>query len=48
MHINYPTLAYKDILLNLSGKYNPNKFYYSLKKFNNLKMNNNNKEKQIL
>ena len=43
MHINYPTLSYNDILLNLSEKYNPNKFYYSLKKFNNFKMNHNNK-----
>ena len=43
MHINYPTLSYNDILLNLSEKYNPNKFYYSLKKFNNFKMNYKNK-----
>ena len=39
MHINYPTLMYNDILLILSEKYNPNKIYYSLKKFNNFKNN---------
>ena len=43
MHINYPTLSYNDILLSLSEKYKPNKFYYSLKKFNNFKMDYNNK-----
>ena len=45
MHINYPTLMYNDILLILSEKYNPNKIYYSLKKFNNFK-NNYTKAKQ--
>ena len=43
MHINYPTLSYNDIILYLSEKYNPNNFYYSLKKFNNFKMNHNRK-----
>ena len=45
MHINYPTLMYNDILLILSEKYNPNKIYYSLKKFDNFK-NNYTKAKQ--
>ena len=39
MHINYPTLMYNDIFLIISEKYNPNKIYYSLKKFNNFKNN---------
>ena len=39
MYINYPTLSYNDILLIISEKYQPNKLYYSLKKFNTFKMN---------
>ena len=49
MCINYPTLSYNDILLIISEKYQPNKFYYLLKKFNEFKMNymNNLKKQNI-
>ena len=47
MCINYPTLSYNDLLLIISEKYQPNKFYYLLKKFNKFKMNyKNNLKKQ--
>ena len=31
MYINYQILTYKDVILIISEKFNPNKFFYNLK-----------------